>query len=127
MLALGVLMSPVGAEQATDASAVRSHAGHFVLSYKSRTDPIVINRMHDWVIHVEDEKGNPVLGASIDVDGGMPAHDHGLPTAPRVTSEIGGGDYLLQGLRFHMNGEWQIDFEIEADGVSDTVTVLLQI
>ena len=39
---------------------------------------------------------------------GMPDHDHGLPTQPQVTSRLENGDYLLEGVRFHMPGKWQL-------------------
>ena len=34
----------------------------------------------------------------------MPEHNHGFPTAPRVTENLGEGDYLLEGMRFNMGG-----------------------
>ena len=77
--------------------------------------------------HVEDAAGEPVEDARISVDGGMPQHDHGLPTAPEVTRELGRGDYLVEGLRFHMNGYWEIVVEIRVDGRRDTVTIPLQL
>jgi hypothetical protein len=53
----------------------------------------------------------------------MPAHDHGLPTYPRVTEELGEGKYRLDGMRFHMAGAWEITMTIAADGKTDTVVV----
>ncbi len=52
----------------------------------------------------------------------MPQHDHGLPTEPEVTQELGGGDYVVEGLRFHMAGRWQVKFVINAGGQRDSVT-----
>lgn len=95
------------------------------VGYTSRLQPIVINRIHDWVLHVETAAGEPVDGASITVDGGMPEHDHGLPTAPEVTRNLGDGNYLVEGLRFHMNGYWELEFTITAGGETDTVVIPL--
>jgi hypothetical protein len=103
-----------------------SESGGYRLQYRS-LEPIAINRIHAWVLHLETSAGEPVHGAEIRVSGGMPAHDHGLPTAPRVTRELGGGDYLLDGLRFHMNGEWQITVDVQASGGHDTVVIALQL
>lgn len=97
----------------------------FRASFTSRLEPIVINRIHAWVLHVENAAGEPVEGARISVDGGMPQHDHGLPTAPQVTRELGNGDYLVEGLRFHMNGYWEVEFAIAAAGATDTVVIPL--
>jgi hypothetical protein len=42
----------------------------------------------------------------------MPDHDHGLPTLPVVTRETSPGRYLLEGVRFHMPGRWQLTLTI---------------
>ncbi|HEX7034665.1 MAG TPA: FixH family protein [Pseudomonadales bacterium] len=104
-----------------------SESGAFRLGYQSRLQPLAINRMHAWVLHLERADGAPVEGAEVTVSGGMPAHDHGLPTAPRVTRELGGGDYLLEGVRFHMNGDWELRFEIDVGGTRDVVIVPLRL
>ena len=95
--------------------------GHFVVSYESRLQPIVINRMHSWVIHVENRAGETVEDAQLEVIGGMPVHDHGLPTLPQNTRHLGSGSYLVEGMKFHMNGWWQITVTITAADVADTV------
>ncbi|WKZ35199.1 MAG: FixH family protein [Anaerolineales bacterium] len=96
--------------------------GAFVVSFKSELDPIAVGSMHSWILHVETADGKPVEGATILVDGGMPDHGHGLPTSPQVTQDMGGGDYLVEGLRFQMGGWWEVKFNISADGVEDNVT-----
>jgi hypothetical protein len=96
--------------------------GAFVVSFKSELDPIAIGSMHSWILHVETADGQPVEGATILVDGGMPDHGHGLPTSPQVTQDLGDGDYLVEGLRFQMGGWWEVKFNITADGVEDNVT-----
>ena len=112
--------------QADDASWVSSR-GLFEVTFQSELEPLEINTLHAWVLHIEDASGQPVLNAVIEANGGMPKHDHGLPTRPRVTQEIGNGDYQLDGLRFHMRGEWEVSITITVDGKTDTaiVTVIL--
>ena len=75
-------------------------------------NPLRINTIHSWQIRVIDSESKPVTMASVSIEGGMPEHDHGLPTQPKVTSEISPGTYLLQGVRFHMPGRWEIKFTI---------------
>jgi hypothetical protein len=106
--------------------AWESESGEYRLHYRS-LEPLAINRMLAWALHLETSAGEPVEGAEIRVSGGMPAHDHGLPTAPRITRELGGGDYLLEGLRFHMNGEWRITVDVQVSGEHDTVVIALQL
>jgi len=92
------------------------------LAISSELSPLEINRMHSWRLRLTDGAGAPVAGARFEVQGGMPDHDHGLPTLPAVTGELEPGVYLLQGLRFHMPGRWLIEFGIrlgeDADGAS---------
>jgi hypothetical protein len=102
-------------------------AQQFTVSYTTPDGPIEINRMHSWILHVEDTSGEPVEGAQIEVDGGMPAHDHGLPTAPRVTEDLGGGDYRLDGVRFHMRGLWQMYFTIRTGDAEETVVISIEL
>jgi len=60
--------------------------------------------MHSWILRLETLDGQPVRNAEITVAGGMPKHNHGLPTAPQVTRELGNGDYLVEGIKFQMAG-----------------------
>ena len=90
----------------------------FIVTYKSQVEPMPLNRIHSWRMRVETTDGMPVTGADIRVDGGMPAHGHGLPTQP-VVREIGEGNYLVEGLKFSMTGYWEMWFEIKAGGISE--------
>ena len=90
---------------------------------QSRENPIPLSQMHQWTIHVANTEGLPVAGAVIAVDGGMPEHGHGLPTAPRVTAAGLPGDYLISGMKFSMTGWWVLKLAIASpDGHSDHIT-----
>ncbi len=104
-----------------------SQASLFQVSYKSQQHPITINRMHSWVLHVETAGGQPVANADITLLGGMPEHNHGLPSSPRMTQYLGNGEYLIEGIRFHMNGSWEITITISAGGHRDTAVILLEL
>jgi hypothetical protein len=83
--------------------------------------------MHSWILHVESADGAPVENARIDVIGGMPEHNHGLPTQPRVTEELGNGDYRLGGMRFHMSGYWEIKVTVTTEDGESVVVIPLQL
>lgn len=102
-----------------------SRGGNFSLSFESELQPLVINRIHSWIITINDESGAAIEGAELRVIGGMPAHDHGLPTEPRMTRELGAGRYRVEGMRFHMNGAWVVEITIDASGIRDTVAIPL--
>jgi hypothetical protein len=112
-----------------DTSTTRmTDQGTLQVSVSSNLDPVDINQIHSWTLHVETPEGQPVEKATIAVDGGMPQHNHGFPTSPQVTEEIGDGDYLVEGVKFNMGGWWEMSFDITADGQSDHVTfnIILQ-
>lgn len=102
-----------------------ANAEEFVVTYSTPDGPPEINRMHSWLLHIETDEGVPVEGAEIQVDGGMPAHNHGLPTRPRITEELGEGDYRLDGVRFHMSGYWEMVITIKSDESEESVVVSL--
>lgn len=78
-------------------------------------------------VRVADENGNPIEGARISVDGGMPQHGHGLPTQPRVTQSMGGGIYEIEGVRFSMGGWWELKLAIDSAAGADNVTFNLSL
>lgn len=102
-----------------------ANAQEFIVTYTTPDGPPEINRMHIWILYVESESGDPIEGADIEVEGGMPEHDHGLPTRPRVTEDLGDGYYRLDGMRFHMSGYWEIVVTIQSDASEDTVVIPL--
>ncbi len=97
--------------------------GHYSVRIESQLEPLVINRIHAWVVSIADEDGNPVGDAQVALAGGMPAHDHGLPTSPMMTDDLGDGRYLVEGIRFHMAGAWRLELVITAADVEDTVLI----
>jgi len=112
----------------TDAMAEQwmSERGVYTISFESSLEPIEINRIHNWTLTITSD-GEPVTGASLAVVGGMPVHDHGMPTRPRVTEEVAAGVYVLGGMRFHMNGRWEVSIEIDANGKRDTAIITLDL
>ena len=93
---------------------------HYRVSFKSRVEPLPLNKIHSWVLHIDTLDGKPVEKARVSVYGGMPAHKHGLPTEP-VVSELSRGDYLVEGLKFSMSGDWEIWFNIRTGNITDKV------
>ncbi|MFT6094863.1 MAG: hypothetical protein ACJA2Q_002770 [Pseudohongiellaceae bacterium] len=78
----------------------------------SEIAPLDINRIHSWQLRLTDAQGSPVSNAQIELVGGMPEHDHGMPTQPQITAETETGSYLLEGMRFHMPGKWLLDIKL---------------
>lgn len=120
-IAMLVKMNYVPAALDTSTSALSAEQ-RFRASYQPDIEAIPINQIHTWTLHVEDANGQPVEDATIRVDGGMPQHGHGLPTAPQVTEYLGNGDYRAEGMKFNMSGWWVITLDIDTNGASDRVT-----
>ena len=84
-------------------------------------------KMYTIRVAITDAECKPVENATIEVDGGMPQHGHGLPTQPRVTRNLGGGVYEISGLRFNMGGWWELKLAIATPAGNDTVTFNLSL
>lgn len=98
-----------------------SAARHFTATLQP-AQPLRPRRMQTVRVAITDAAGTPVDNASIQVDGGMPQHGHGLPTRPRVTRALGNGLYEIEGVRFNMGGWWEFTLAINAASGSDVVT-----
>ncbi|MBT8088907.1 MAG: FixH family protein [Gammaproteobacteria bacterium] len=109
------------------AAPVSAEDGELRVSYSTPAGPPEINRIHSWILHLESADGVPLENATIEVAGGMPEHDHGLPTQPRVTKELGNGDYRLDGMRFHMRGYWEITVTVVTAEGSSVVLIPLHL
>jgi hypothetical protein len=100
-----------------------SDHGAFHVRIQSTRTPIPLWRVHPWTVRLTDASGQPVSGAVVAVDGGMPDHRHGLPTAPRAAATAVAGDYVIEGLKFSMPGWWILTLAVKGpDGRTDTVT-----
>jgi hypothetical protein len=124
--ARGLMLAPLlllmgAAAENTSGQSWLAESGRIQLSFSSEVEPLPLNRIHAWTLHLETPDGMPVENASIRVTGGMPAHNHGLPTDPVVTEYLGNGDYRVEGLRFHMQGDWVMAVSIIDGNNEDTV------
>jgi len=98
-----------------------SEGGAYRATIRPAGDTVPQGRLHSWTLHLETAAGVPVDSAVVVVDGGMPQHGHGLPTKPRVTRRLGGGDHLVEGLRFNMGGWWVVKFRVSAATGTDSL------
>ena len=93
--------------------------------YRATLQPAAPLKLRDLLtvpVLIVDADGKPVEGARISIDGGMPEHGHGLPTRPRMGRALGQGVYELEGLRFSMDGWWELILTIVGPRGSDRVT-----
>jgi len=112
----------------TDPSTRRlSRGGRYEVTYTPEAQPIPKRTLHAWTFEVRTRDGRPVEGATLKVGGGMPDHGHGLPTAPAVREALGGGRYVVDGMKFSMGGYWVVDVAIDSSEGADVVSFELQL
>lgn len=90
-------------------------------------DSIPQGKLQKWTLHLDAANGAPVSAASVAIDGGMPQHGHGLPTKPRVTRDLGNGNYLVEGMKFNMGGWWVVKFRVDSEVGNDTLVFNLNL
>ena len=126
MLCVAVSLEAVGEV------VVAGREGRVSVTVLTGLDALPLNTMHSWRVRLVDSDGEPLSGARVEVGGGMPMHDHGLPTEPTAT-ETEPGEYRVDGVRFHMHGHWELTLEIREGGGSgesgdvDTVTIKFEL
>jgi hypothetical protein len=96
--------------------------GLYVASLAADQSPVPVCAIHTWTVTVTTPDGEPVDTAAIAIDGGMPQHGHGLPTKPEVTTDLGDGSHLIEGMKFNMDGWWTLTVSIDGAKGSDTAT-----
>lgn len=96
--------------------------GLFVTSLSAGESRVPIGTMQAWKVKVTTPDGKPADHVTITIDGGMPQHGHGLPTKPAVTSDLGNGEYLIEGVKFNMAGWWTLTVSIHGAAGSDSAT-----
>ena len=101
--------------------------GLYTVAIAPETEPFERNSLHSWTATVKNADGTPVENAEITIDGGMPQHGHGLPTAPAVTASLGEGRYKIEGVRFNMSGWWEFKLKVKAAAGEDDVTFNLSL
>jgi hypothetical protein len=104
------------------ARAKASEKGLYNVAIEPEAGSFKQGEMHAWVISLTDASKASVDDAKFEIDGGMPQHHHGLSTSPEVTTQLGGGKYRLEGVKFTMSGWWELRLAIASAAGSDKVT-----
>ncbi|MFB6351607.1 MAG: hypothetical protein ABEN55_21815, partial [Bradymonadaceae bacterium] len=127
--------STVRAEQSVDTPddgqtrSGRSNHDHYFVEVVPEPNPIPFQQLFQMSVRVwtSADRETPAKGVSVDqVRARMPAHDHGMKTAPEVV-EKGPGHFTVEGMRFHMRGDgedgrWVLELVMNGDQGIDNVT-----
>ncbi len=116
---------------------IQTAAGHYRLTWQSWPSPIPMGELFVVETTLLDKEGKALENGTVRVDARMPAHGHGMATRPLpalptcsapqqdpallAAIEAGtlpegcsypGGKYKMEGMKFHMPGEWTIRFDV---------------
>jgi hypothetical protein len=119
---LGMMMGPPPADLDLGRTQL-SENGLFTATIEPGIDPIAINQIHTWTIEVEMVDGSALKPDAIKVDGGMPQHGHGMPTAPQVTRDLGDGRFAVEGIKFNMPGWWVVNVHVGDETATFNLTL----
>lgn len=119
-VAMRLLMTPPDGLDLARSKA--TEAGLYIVAVAAEDGEPRQGPLHAWIATVTDAAGAPVEDALIDIDGGMPQHGHGLPTAPQAGDHLGDGRYRIEGVRFNMGGWWELRLTVRAAAGQDAVT-----
>ena len=98
-----------------------SERGLYAATIASLLDPVRINTLHAWTMHLQTAEGQPVDEARIGIKVVWPHTGKPMQTRPHVTGR-GSGDYLIEGVKLQMTGMWRISFDIAAAQGRDTLS-----
>jgi hypothetical protein len=95
-----------------------------VITGLRRTEPV--NHLHgfDLVLFTGDDRA--AAGAVISLTGERLLSPNPLPTFPQVKAGAVPGSYRVEGLRFHIGGEWRLVFAIELEQIHDRAVLELE-
>jgi hypothetical protein len=96
-------------------SAIPSHNGIYRASLARSVDPGV------WTVNVQTTAGTAVGGATLALERWMPDDERLAPTRLRVTQNLGGGRYRVEGLRFDRRGWWNVKLQVSAPNGTDSL------
>jgi len=95
--------------------ATRSTAeGSFEVTLAPSNNKITQNKHFILNVILKAKKGG-LENVTLVVDGDMPAHQHGMNTKPELTAKSA-SEYWVEGMLFHMGGDWVISVDITRDG-----------
>ncbi|MEM6802000.1 MAG: hypothetical protein AAF696_11395 [Bacteroidota bacterium] len=86
-----------------------------------------IQEEHSWLLYLEDGKGNKMEGAEIHVDGINYDAGRGFAKPPMVKEYLGNGHYLVEGIKFSVEGTWTMRFQVIYDGIADVLSFDIEV
>jgi hypothetical protein len=88
---------------------------------------IVVNKLFCFQVTVRGSNDAWLKGLRVSkFDALMPGHHHGMITRPKLTAK-NSGQYLIEGVKLHMSGEWSLELKLEHMGALSQVAIPLKL
>lgn len=102
------------------AKQLKTQVGTWQVTWVSDPTPIPLNQPFALQVAVASLQadGPAVDQISLQVDGRMPHHRHGMNREPVVT-QTSPGSFRVENMMFHMPGRWELYFDISHDGMTE--------
>ena len=103
------------------ATTRKSEGGSITVSYSNPEKTVPLNQIHSWILTLKDKNGKLLENAEIAASADMPEHLHGTTTRPEARPGSKPGQYVIEGMNFHMPGWWEVTLDITGGGTRDLV------
>jgi cytochrome c peroxidase len=114
--ALGLAASAAACEPPV--KGARLESARYALAYK--VSEVAVSRHFTMDVGACAKSG--ALPDRLKIDAQMPEHRHGMNYRPEVKS-LGGGQWRVEGMMFHMPGRWQLAFELDGERLATDMMV----
>ena len=104
-------------ESLTEPRTIES--ARYVVAYSTKPQPILANE--HFVVDFEICPRATATISDVRVDANMPEHRHGMNYRPAVT-RVSARTYRAEGLLFHMQGRWEMTFDIASGSNVERLT-----
>ncbi|MGE0035679.1 MAG: hypothetical protein AB7S93_08605 [Xanthobacteraceae bacterium] len=104
----------------------RTENNNFSVRLVGLDRPARVNRLYSVDMFLKTADGKPAAGASFVVTGQHRYAFNPLPTSPRVVPGAQDGAYRLEGLRFHIAGQWRLTIIIDSERIHDRYLLGIQ-
>ena len=113
--------------KASELIRLESEARQFGITLLGLARKEVLNDLHGFDLILDTQDGRAAVGARIALTGERLYSRNPLPTQPKVRAGPTPGSYRVEGLRFHMGGEWRLVFTIELAQIRDHAVFDLEV
>jgi hypothetical protein len=119
LLSLAVSSSPALADCPLDlghGTGIVVYSDRYMLAFRAEPLRLEVGMPFSLLMNVCTKRDEPA--ELVQVDATMPEHKHGMNYATTI-KVMGNGRYRVEGLLFHMPGNWEVAFDVRSSAGGD--------